>query len=112
MNTRKYTIQEEHAMIMKNLDIDNYTLSKIPEPTGDVAAALAAAAAQAKGVPVPDDPASLVAPSPPSPSSSAEARAARIKRVSRIRPTDDSIRKSLEQQKEGENKQEVQEKSK
>lgn len=65
VNTRQHTIKEEYDMIMKNLDIDNYTLSKIPEPTGDVAAALAAAEAQAKGAPLPPEAsAALMAPFP------------------------------------------------
>ena len=32
MSTRQFNLEAEHAKMMKQLDIDNYTLSRIPRP--------------------------------------------------------------------------------
>lgn len=32
MTTRKFSLEEEHKKMMKNLDLDNYSLSRIPRP--------------------------------------------------------------------------------
>ena len=39
--TRKFDLDEEHAAMMKKLDIANFTLSRIPRPEESDAAALA-----------------------------------------------------------------------
>ena len=32
ISTRKFNLEEEHKNLMKNLDIDNFSLSRIPRP--------------------------------------------------------------------------------
>ena len=34
-STRKFDLEEEHKVLMKKLDIDNFTLSRIPRPEED-----------------------------------------------------------------------------
>lgn len=35
VSTRKFDIDEEHRKLMKKLDIDNFSLSRIPRPETD-----------------------------------------------------------------------------
>ena len=39
ISSRQFSLEEEHAKIMKSLDIDNYTLSRVPRPEEGLPAA-------------------------------------------------------------------------